>query len=176
MPKIYDQALPEVHGRVAALIEKYHPELKELAVKIDLLMVSTDSETSPALTHGGYKALAVVRKTNSKERAHGRGDAEIVMDRDHYEGMDPAERDALLDHELYHLVPKLDKKTGTYKRDEHGRPKFGMRKHDRQFGWFDAIAARHGKNSAEVQQANWIKDEAGQVYFGFISGIKEAAA
>jgi len=175
MSKIYDKAPQQVHDKVADLIAKYHPELKELAVTVDLLMVSTDSETAPALTHGGYKAQAVVRRTNSKERAHGRADAEIVIDRDNYDGLDDAEANALLDHELYHLFPILDKKTGAYKRDEHGRPKLQIRKHDRQFGWFDAIASRHGKKSLEVQQANWIRDEAGQVYFGFITGIKEAA-
>jgi hypothetical protein len=175
MSKIYDKAPQQVHDKVLDLIEKYHPELKELCVNIDLLMVSTDSETAPALTHGGYKAAAVVRRTNSKERAHGRGDAEIVIDRDNYDGLDDAEALSLLDHELYHLMPILDKKTGAYKRDEHGRPKLALRKHDRQFGWFDVIASRHGKASYEVKQAEWIKDEAGQVYFGFISGIKKAA-
>jgi len=168
--KTYDQAPPETHERVAALIEKYHPQLNSVSVKVDLLMVSTDSETARALTHGGYPALAVVRSTNPKERAMGQGDALIVIDLERYESMDPKERDALLDHELYHLVTVEDKKTLKPKVDSHLRPVLKIRKHDRQFGWFDEIARRHGKNSIEVQQADWIRDEAGQTYFGFISG------
>ncbi len=174
MAKTYDQAPQETHDRVKAILLKYHPELVAIKITIDLLMVSTDSETASALTHGGYPALAVVRATSSKERAMGRGDAEIVIDRDKYEAMDPKERDALLDHECYHLVPKIDKKTNAPKRDEHQRPCFKMRKHDRDFGWFDIIAQRHGESSAEVKQAHWIRDEAGQAYFGFITQTKAA--
>ena len=168
MPKTYDKAPEHVHKRVADLIAKNHPELKELAVKVDLLMVATDSETAPALSLGGYACQAVVRSTNPKERASGLGDALIVIDRDNYDSLDDAACDALLDHELYHLVPKLDKKTGAYKRDEHGRPRLGIRKHDRQFGWFDAIARRHGNASLEVKQARWILSEAGETYFGTV--------
>lgn len=175
MSKTYDKAPPETHERVSALIARYHQDLAAVAVVVDLLMVSTDSETANALTHGGYKAAAVVRSTNPKERAMGMGDALIVIDRDHYDSLDPQERDALLDHEIYHLVTINDNKTGKPKRDEHQRPVLKIRKHDRQFGWFDEIARRHGKHSGEVQQANWIKDEAGQTYFGFIAATKNAA-
>jgi hypothetical protein len=173
--KTYDKAPPDVHTRVKDLIAKYHPELTELAVTVDLLMVSTDSETAPALTHGGYPAQAVVRRTNSKERVHGRADAEIVIDRDNYNGLSDAECDALLDHELYHLMPIIDKKTGAWKRDEHGRPKIKMRKHDFEVGWFHTIARRHGEASAEIKQSRMLLAETGQLYFGFTQR-KEFAA
>jgi hypothetical protein len=40
-----------------------------------------------------------------------------------------------------------------------------MRKHDRQFGFFDLMAKRWGPDSHEVMQAKQLIDEAGSVYF-----------
>jgi hypothetical protein len=162
--KTYDQAPEEVHDRAKALIRKYHPELEEVGIRIDILMASTDTEDSHAVTLGGYPCHAVIRNLGPKERAMGRGDVEIVIALDKYAAMTDAERDALLDHELYHLEPRLGKYDKP-KFDDHHRPLFSMRKHDRQFGWFDEIARRHGDASFEVQQAHEIRDEAGQLYF-----------
>ena len=164
--KPYDHAPPETYERIAALIERFHPDLKKAAIRIDLLMASSDSENAHAVTCGGYSAYAVVKILGPKERAMGRGDAEIVIDRDEYEAMTPAKRDALLDHELYHLNVKLDR-VGQPTRDDYQRPCLKLRKHDRQFGWFDEVARRHGANSIEVQQATQIREEAGQLYLSF---------
>lgn len=161
--KTYDQAPQKVHDRVNALIKRYHPDLEKVGLRVDLLMASTDNEDAHAVTLNGYPCIAVVKILGPKERAMERGDAEIVIDRDAYEGMDDEERDALLDHELYHLEITLDK-YGKPKVDDHQRPKLKMRKHDRQFGWFDEIARRHGEYSIEISQAKAFVDEAGQLY------------
>lgn len=153
--KTYDPAPQEVHDRVANLVKRYHLELQEVSIRVDLLMASTDSEEGAAVTHGGYPALAVVKILGPKERAMGRGDAEIVI-----------ERDALLDHELYHLEVKLDR-NGRYKLDDHMRPCLKMRKHDFNVGWFHEIARRHGTASVEVQQAVALQEEHEQLYFSF---------
>lgn len=172
--KTYDQAPPETHERIAALIERFHPDLKKVGIRIDLLMASSDVEDAHAVTCGGYPAYAVVKILGPKERAMGRGDAEIVIDRDEYEAMTQAKRDALLDHELYHLNVKLGR-DGKAKLDDHSRPCLKMRKHDRQFGWFDEIARRHQENSIEVQQATQIREEAGQLYLSFSADDVAAA-
>lgn len=164
--KTYDQAPPETVERVAALIARYHPDLQRVQLRVDLLMASTDAEDGDAVTCGGYPAYAVVRILGSKDRAMNRGDAEIVIDRDEYEAMSAAQRDALLDHELYHLELKRDK-GGKPKMDDHQRPCLKMRKHDRQFGWFDEVARRHRENSIEVKQATQLREEAGQTYLAF---------
>lgn len=166
MGKTYDQAPDEVRERLIALIKRFHPDLEKVQVRIDLLMASTDSENGHAVTCGGYPAYAVVRVLGPKERTMERGDAEIVIDRDAYEAMNPATRDALLDHELYHLEVKRDQ-GGQVKRDDHGRPVLKLRKHDFQVGWFHEIARRHGMASIEVTQATSLKEEQGQVYFEF---------
>lgn len=175
MGKTYDIAPPEVFDRLKRLLAKYHSELVEVTIRIDLLMASTDSEDAHAVTHGGYPAYAVVRITNAKERAKDCGDAEIVIDRDEYESMSDAQRDALLDHELYHLQV-VRNKLGNPKLDDHGRPKLKLRKHDYQVGHFIEIARRHGRASVEVQQATAFIREHGQLFFGFGDELREAIA
>lgn len=176
--KSYTQAPDEVHRRIKDLIEKHYSDTlgsDGVSVKIDVLMAHEDEEDTPAVLLNGYPCLAVIRVLNLKDRTMERGDAEIVIDNGKYEAMDPEERDALLDHELYHLELKLDK-FDRPKRDAQGRPLLGLKKHDRQFGWFDAIARRHGNASAELQQAHELQMEAGELYFDFAENYAEAGA
>lgn len=163
--KTYEKAPDEVHDRVAALIARFYPEFKTVRLKLDLIMASTDAEDGHAVALNGYPCQAVVKIIGLKERTMGRGDAEIVIDAENYDSLTDAEKDALLDHELYHLDPQRNK-SGKWKTDDQGRIVLKMRKHDRQFGWFDAIARRHGKASAEVIQFTEFTGEAEQLYLG----------
>lgn len=169
--KHYTPASDDVQGRALALIRRFHPDLEQVRIRIDFIFVSNDTEDAPALTLGGYPCQAVVKIIGPKERAMERGDAEIVIDEENWNELNDAEKDALLDHELYHLeVAKNKSKKPKF--DSCGRPVLKMRKHDRQFGWFDAIAARHGKASLEVKQFTDFEEETGQLYLGF--GFREA--
>lgn len=165
--KTYVPCPESVRERVDALITKFHPDLKAAGVKIDLVFVADENEDAdkPALTLHGYACFAVVRKLPVKDRAMGRGDAEIVIDQARYNELKAKRQDALLDHELYHLITVKD--GSTFKRDAVARPVLKLRRHDRQFGWFDAIARRHGENSIEVVQARELIGEAQQTYFTF---------
>jgi hypothetical protein len=160
--KTYDPAPQDVHTRLAALIEKFHPDLKTSTARIDLLFVWAEEGQTPLQCHG-YPAQAVVRIIGDKDRVAGRGDAEIVIDRENYQMLSEAEKDALLDHELYHLIVKKDRH-GIIQVDDHRRPKMKMRRHDHEFGWFDEIARRHGEHSAEIQQARAFSEVRGQLY------------
>lgn len=163
--KTYEICGKAVADRVAAMVRKFHPDLKKIEAKIDLLFVATDAD-GPALTLHGYACAAVVRIIGKRDRAAGRGDAEIIFDREGYEDMTDAQRDALIDHELYHLLPAKDKNQ-KFKSDDQGRPVLKMRKHDREYGWFDEIARRHGDNSCEIRQARALVATSGQLYFHF---------
>ena len=164
--KTYETCPKHVADRVAAMIKKFHPDLLKCEVKVDLLFVSTDGE-GPALTLHGYACAAVVRKLGPKDRVSRGCDAEIVIDEEGYTTMSDKERDALLDHELYHLVVAKDKDKRP-KADGAGRPVLKIRKHDREFGWFDEIARRHGEHSLEIKQARGLLTTGGgQLYFNF---------
>ena len=145
---------------VAELLDLYHGELAEAGVRFDLLLAeaSTDDNgdpVGPALKSSGYTAAATVRVLGLKDRAKGLGDAEIVVDGDRWPEWSAAERLAILDHELEHITLSTDAE-GSIRRDDLGRPRLKLRLHDRQFGWFDNVARRHGAASVEVGQASTI--------------------
>lgn len=165
--KIYSKAPDECTTRVQHLIKCFHQPLRDAGLRVDVLSVVNDDPDSPALTHQGYSAAAVIRVLDSKQRAKGSGDVEIVIDEAHYLMMNDAQKDALLDHEIYHVELRVSNKTGRVKLDEHGRPKCGMRKHDIQIGHFIEIAERHGPASMEVKQMTQIYLQHKQVLFDF---------
>jgi hypothetical protein len=162
----YAKAPSEISERISRLIASFHPELNLNSVRIDCISAVNTDEEEPAIKLHGAAGVAVVKVLDSKQRAMGRGDAEIVVDELRYYEMSEAEQDALLDHELFHLEIKLNRH-GRPKVDEHGRPKLKLKLHDRQFGWFDAIAQRHGAASMECKQATRFVLSGKQLYFGF---------
>jgi len=147
--------------------ETHKPLLASGAV-IDFVFAfaETDDEGNvkgPALSKNGVRAFGIARKLPLKDRAMGRGDAEISLDADWWDEADESQRRALLDHELHHLCPKIDKRGMV--RDDLGHPIIVLRKHDFEFGWFNVIAERHKQASIEVRQAKMIMDNCGQFYW-----------
>lgn len=167
MAKTYSKAPDEVTDRCAHIIKLFYPDLFAAEIRIDLLSISDEDAVGPCLKHQGYGAAAVVRILDVKARTMGRGDAEIVIDEWTYLKMTEAEKDALLDHEIHHIELRTIGKTRIPIRDERNRPKMRLKRHDRQFGWFDAIAERHGQASGEVKQVTRLYLEAKQIYFTF---------
>lgn len=171
MPK-FERCDSDVPEMADGILNRYetHADLIEAGVKVDYVFAfadrdeDTNERLGPALTHGGYPCLGICRKIGPKDRALGRGDAEISLDGDWWTLHTDAEREALLDHELHHIeIAKTSE--GTMRRDDDGRPKIKLRKHDFDFGWFKVIAARHGAFSQECIQAKSIVDSTGQLLF-----------
>ena len=161
MPKVYSPADDEVFALAKAIRKEHHPMLDKAKVTIDILFV--ESESVPVLSQHGAAAYAIVRIVAGKERAAGRSDAEIVIDKEAWLAMEVETQKALLDHELHHLI--VVQKDEEIQWDAQERPKLKLRKHDFQVGWFHAIANRHGKHSIEVMQAHRLATEYGQLYF-----------
>lgn len=174
MASIYSKAPEEVISKAKGLIEKNHFDLHNNNVRIDFIFTNStvNDDGVPigsALKHNGYPALGLARVLGPKERLMGRGDCEIVIDADRWPNLKSEQQDALIDHELEHIQPKFTK-TGDVVTDDLDRPKLKMRKHDHQFGWFDSVARRHGKDSIEVNQFKALcESEQGQFYFPFVS-------
>lgn len=156
MPK-FQKADEEVYQLAKQLIEKYegHQDLISAKVRIDIVFAygprdDNNKLLAPALKYQGVEALGIARKISLKDRSKGMGDAEISLDADWWEGKAmPAQRVALLDHELHHIAVARDL-YGLFRVDDLMRPIITLRKHDWQFGWFDVIAKRHGINAIEV--------------------------
>lgn len=169
MGSTYQQAGEDVRRLANKLILKFHNELAEADVRIDYIFAfaELDKKTSEkkgfAIMQNGYRALGLARKLGLKDRVMGRGDCEVILDGDEWPNLSEETQAAIVDHELEHFEVAREK-DGTIKTDDIDRPKIKMRQHDRQHGWFDNIARRHGMHSIEVKQFYSIFTEAGAIY------------
>lgn len=181
MPK-FERAERAIADFTASIVAKDYPELHELMtldhenarqLAIDFIMVHGDEDENgepvgpPAITHGGYPALALCRIINLRDRAMGRSDVEIQIDAGRWSKMGRHEQEALLAHEIHHILPKHDRFEAV-KRDDLGRVELRLRKHDYQFGWFAEIARKYGPDSCEVKQAQLIYNQDGESIFPFM--------
>lgn len=165
MPTTYQKAKKDVVALVDAMAKKYHVDLVNAGVTIDILMAHNPD--GDAVTLGGYPCQAKVKIVNLKDRAKGCKDAEIIIDEMNWNDLTPEQQKALVDHELEHLELNRDPDTNAVALDDLSRPKLKMLKHDWQIGWFNSIALRHKENSPECRQAKELVKEAGQIYFSF---------
>lgn len=173
MAKIYDDAPGEVESLLASLLSD-KADLQELLayeVSVKVLMVKDADEDNPqpVLQHGGYPALAVVKINNAAARRQGLADATIIIDDYTWGELSEEQQAAALHHELYHLMVTFDG-DGNLQRDDMGRPKLKMRKHDFQIGGFHAIAKQHGMNAIEVQAVVEVEKVWKQAEFAFTGG------
>jgi hypothetical protein len=152
------------------VIEKWesHEPIKAAGVKIDYVFAfaAKDNEgnyTETPIKSRGFKVLGQVRTIKPKDRAQGRGDAEILLDGDHWGNIEDLERMAILDHELYHL--EVVEKDGKPRLDFLKRPVLRLKHHDHEFGWFAEVAKRNGKHSVEQKVAKSLLDVYGQYYW-----------
>ncbi|HEU4344049.1 MAG TPA: putative metallopeptidase [Candidatus Binatia bacterium] len=167
------KAVSDLANEILCEFESHKP-LLDAKVRIDFVFAypDYDEEDKPkndALKLHGVRALGIAKKIALKERALGRGDAEIALDGEWWEEASEEEQKALLDHELHHIQVST-KSDGVAITDDLHRPKITLRKHDYQFGWFKVIAERHGKNAQEVKQARQIFEQAGQLFFPQLIG------
>lgn len=176
MPTTFEPAPREILDLANEIIEEFasHDALLKAKVKIDFIMAhgARNDEgilIGDAIRSKGCKALGLCRKLGLKDRTMGRGDAEILIDADWWEGAPTEERRSLLDHEIYHIQVKTNQ-AGVIKTDDLGRPQLRLRPHDYEFGWFNAVAQRHGVHSQERIQARAMVEANGQTYWPGLLG------
>jgi hypothetical protein len=163
--KLYSKLSTDVLDHIARIQDEYHPNLTD--VTLEGLFVFDDEQSSePVLKHQGYAAAATIKITSVKDRALGGADAVMTIDRATWAGLSAAQKDALIDHELYHLEWLHDNE-GKPKSDVLGRPKLGMRRHDLQIGFFAEILKRHGDASFEAKQTRQMFAVVAQMDFDF---------
>jgi len=143
----YELAGEEIKETLAAVIDEYQPQLRDAGLLVDVLLAHAPSDANgdkvgPAVQLHGYPCYATIRIVGLRDRVAGRGDAELILDGDHCDTWPEAQLRAILDHELTHLELRVSD-GGHVRRDDIDRPLLRIRKHDRQFGWFDCVARRH---------------------------------
>jgi hypothetical protein len=161
---------------IEAVKSRWHPILQACEVTIGCLMISKvnkEGERFQALKHGGYPAQATIQVSSTKNRALDMPDAVLIIDAANWDDLSVVQREALIDHELYHLqvaaveggvvgIGDDGQMSGEPKSDDLGRPVLKMRLHDWQIGGFTAVVARHGAESGEVRQVRTCLGEDGQ--------------
>lgn len=174
MAKTFRKSDGYIRSLVEEVMRLYHPDLVEYKISIDLID-AYDSKGEAAVMHHGLPAYAVIRTIPLKDRVMGRGDVEITFDANRVARMSERQKRALIDHELTHLEFKLNK-DGEKTVDDIGRYLFKMKPHDREFGWFESVAMRWGKDSIEsVQAREMVNDEYFQRYF-LLEGLTDKEA
>jgi hypothetical protein len=163
--KCYSAASDDLLTVIERMRAEHYEEMLD-GVTIGALFVFDSESSLPILTHQGYPADATIRITPVRDRALGVADAVIVVDRSRWSILSPAQKNALIDHELMHLERDLDD-DGDPKVDAFNRPKLRIRRHDHQLGWFDDVARRHGEASPEIRGARQLIEATGQLYFDF---------
>jgi len=165
----HSPASSDVAALIQDVIAEHYPDLAEAEVRISAFFAWPGKNGGPAVKLHGYPCAAVVKiNSNPKARMDGLPDATITIDGVGWaDQWDDDQKRALIDHELHHVLVVRDKKTGEIKSDDSGRPKLAMKPHDWQFGGFDDIARRHGRAAFEVQAVRMLKDERGQLFWGW---------
>lgn len=133
---------------VADLMPKHHGRLDAIEVSVDV-MIATNNR-GPAVKLHGRPCIATVKVNSLKDRARGYADATITIDRGAWGRLSEASRVAVIDHELEHLQPVRDKKSGQPKYDDRGRPRLTCKPHDWDLGGFIAIVDRHGDAAVDA--------------------------
>jgi hypothetical protein len=158
MATTYEKADRETARYVVEVAEEFHPRLEKAGVTLGVLFAS------PELKHRGMPAAATVKITGSKDRAAGLPDAIIILHREGWDELEEVERRALADHEAAHLLVVTDG-DGMVKRDENGRPRLKMRKHDAEIGFFFDVVERHQEHAAESRQFVQLNRKMAQLAF-----------
>lgn len=160
----YTSAGLDTARRAKRLLKKkaYHESLVKARVRIDIIFAeSVDGEEAPVKANG-YPALAAASSVPAKYRGAVKGDGRIVIDKEAWGELTEKQRDALLDHELYHFEAVINE--GEIATDGNDRPRLRLRKHDVQLGFFSTIAREHGEHSQEVIQARALVEHARDVF------------
>lgn len=151
-----DELLKEVR-------EKYHERLDDADVRIGIVMAyaSVDEDTGekkgPAIKgYAGAAAAAQVKSVPVKDRLTKKYDVELLIDGDLWNTLGRAEKIAILDHEMTHLLPT----GGT---DDLHRPKIKMREEDFIAWGFWEVIQRHGPAAMEHRALKTLADKHGQL-------------
>jgi hypothetical protein len=166
MPVTFDKVPPEVPEIVDRLIADRYPALAQHEIRIGYLY-----QKGGVKLHG-YPCCATVKVCSLKDRKLHGHDVLITIDGDSFQGWDEwpeAKRQAVLDHELYHLTLVRDKNYRV-KTDDLGRPKIKLRKHDFEIGGFAEICRRHGDAAVELQALRATTDSLGQLCWDWAEG------
>jgi hypothetical protein len=126
----------DVHKVAARVIDKWHDGLAE--AKIVYLFKNLDSMEK--WTSKGKMVMAKTYKAPEQWRFLAECDILVIVNKKAWDFMQPKQREALIDHELCHIVKDWDK---------DGNPKYILITHDVEE--FAAVIQRHGLWTGDIK-------------------------
>lgn len=159
MPKTYTVANDGTVAFVYDVMRRFHQQLADEKVTVSVLFVAG------GLSLHGEPAHAIIKLNSLRDRVEGKEDVTLQL-ADHYPELKKEQQLALVDYELHHLTlvrHTRGKEAGKVKRDDAGRPKLRMRRHDLVVGGFKAIIERHGDAALEVGAIHHCGREAAEI-------------
>ena len=161
------------------VINDCYPDIEKARVTFDLIFARAerDKDNLPKgtpLKEHGVACASIIKKTNVINRVCGLRDILLLLDGDAWADFGIAEKNALLDHNLYHIM--LEKaEDGTFSHDNAGRPLTELRNHDFDVGGFQEVIGRRGRAALEAQYLSEAANYHGQLTFKFDPAVKDAA-
>jgi hypothetical protein len=152
---------PEPHDLLEELVGQFYPHLAE--ARIVLLWrwgLKPDKD--------GRLVLGRCKKASDLDHALAEYDFAIMLNHGAWAALNDRQRRALVDHELMHAAVSYDK-NGDVERDEDGRPKWRIRKHDLEE--FRDIVERHGCYKGDIE--DFVRAAAGNRAPSLFSGLDE---
>lgn len=166
MKRSYRLADDKTIQLVSQVMNESHKHLAEVGVRFQIVMseaMDRDGNIVYSLSKDGIYCAAKIGLHNKKNRIIKNIDIEITIDSLYWQNASIEERKSTIDHELTHIVVKLDKE-GLPKVDDDGLVCFKMRRHDLVYWGFKEILERNKTNSIEYQSfKNLLKDIGGMV-------------
>ena len=176
----YQKCSDTEHKLLHQVIKECYPDIEKARVTFDLIFARAERDKDnlpkgPPLKEHGVACASIIKKTSVIDRVRGLRDILLLIDGDAWVDFGIAEKDALFDHNLYHIV--LEKaEDGTFSRDNAGRPLTDLRNHDFDIGGFQKVIGRRGRAALEAQYLSEAASYHGQLTFTFDPAEKDAAA
>ncbi len=163
MPTTFGHADPHDYELLERAARRFNPDLVVCGAKVGLLFA--DNPDSPPLVRSGDRCAAIVSVVPLVQRQFNKYDALVRIDRDIWDALPDRSQEALLAHELCHLVVARESRRPSlfdgdtvsaagnwWKTDDLGRPVLKTRAGD----WcssdgFKAVADHYGPYALELR-------------------------
>lgn len=165
MATTYEIVTDATYRLINRVLIEHHDDLHAAGVTIQATMATRidkeSGEIEQALRMRNYPIAAKIQITSYQDRVRGIPDVKLTIDEFQWRQLPESRREALIDHELTHVMVAYDA-DGQVKRDDLKRPKLKSRAHDFELGWFTEVAERHGEAAIEVREIQRFHETWGQ--------------
>ena len=158
MSKNYEMASQEDVKLMNEIIDKHYKELRDYDIQIGLFYLypkldKDGNSKGPSIKSQGVACAANIRIVSDLNRLTDNTDVKIVLAQEIWSKISKEEKEAILDHELYHLVIAKDPKTDEPLTisETSDKVKLKMKVHNIVLWGFSDIIERHKMNSQELQ-------------------------